>query len=112
MQYRYYLTDGVRLWMWTVVTRPEMEFLDIISRKDSSLLLDAIHRPFYWRILKKIILFSGFKNPYKKSAKQENSSLSKNSILEWKNESKKPDKNLSLKRHEFMPSQGFGSVFI
>jgi hypothetical protein len=35
----------------------------------------------YWRILKKTIFFSGFKNPYKKSAKQENSSLFENSIL-------------------------------
>jgi hypothetical protein len=37
--------------------------------------------PFNWRILKKTVLFSGFKNPYKKSAKQENSSLFMNSIL-------------------------------
>jgi hypothetical protein len=28
------------------------EFLDINLTKDSSLLLHAIHRPFYWRILK------------------------------------------------------------
>jgi hypothetical protein len=45
----------------------EMEFLDISLTKDSSLLLHAIHSPFYWRILKNTILFSGFKNPYKKS---------------------------------------------
>jgi hypothetical protein len=37
----------------------------------------AIHSPFYWRISKKIILHSGINNPYKNSAKQENS----NSIL-------------------------------
>jgi hypothetical protein len=43
-----------------------MEFLDINFTKDSSLLLHAIHSPFYWRILKKTILFSGLKNPYKK----------------------------------------------
>ena len=36
----------------------EMEFLDINSTKDSSLLLYAIHSPFYWRILKKTILFT------------------------------------------------------
>ncbi len=54
---------------------PEMEFLDISYTKDSSLLLQASHIPYYWRILKKTILFSGFKNPYKKSSKQENSSL-------------------------------------
>jgi hypothetical protein len=29
---------------------PEMEFLDIILTKDLSLLLNAIHNPFYWRI--------------------------------------------------------------
>jgi hypothetical protein len=34
-----------------------------------------------WRIFKKTILFCGLKNPYKKSAKQENSSLFMNSIL-------------------------------
>jgi hypothetical protein len=34
--------------------------------KESSLLLHAIHSPFYWRILKKIILYSDFNNPYKK----------------------------------------------
>ena len=39
----------------------EMEFLDINSTKDSSLLLFAIHSPFYWRILKKTILFSNLK---------------------------------------------------
>jgi hypothetical protein len=60
---------------------PEIEFLDISLKKDSSLLLRAIHSPFYWRIFKKTILFSGFKNPYKKSAKQENSSLFMKSIL-------------------------------
>ncbi len=53
-----------------------MEFLDYILTKDSSFSLYTINRPFFWRILKKIILYSGFNNPYKKSAKQENSSLS------------------------------------
>ncbi len=60
-------------------TYPEMEFLDINLTKDSSLLLHAINSPFYWRILKKTILFSGLKNACKKSAKQENSSLFINS---------------------------------
>jgi hypothetical protein len=46
-------------------TTPEMEFLDIILTKDSSLLLLAIHSPFYWRTLNKTILFSGFQNPKK-----------------------------------------------
>ncbi len=58
-----------------------MDFLDISLAKYSSLLLHAIHNPFFWQILKKTKLFSGFKNPYKKSAKQENSSLFTKSIL-------------------------------
>jgi hypothetical protein len=37
---------------------PEMEFLDTNFTKDSSLLLDAFHSPFYWRILKKTIRYS------------------------------------------------------
>jgi hypothetical protein len=37
-------------------------------------LLHVIHSSFYWRILKKTILVSGFKNATKKSMKQENSS--------------------------------------
>jgi hypothetical protein len=39
----------------------QMEFLDINKTKDLSLLLHAIHGPFCWRILKKTILFAGFK---------------------------------------------------
>ncbi len=50
----------------------EMKFLDINLTKDSSLLFHAIHSPIFWRILTLNILFSGFKNPDKKSAKQEN----------------------------------------
>jgi hypothetical protein len=46
--------------------RPEMEFLDINITKDLSLLLHSVLSPLYWRILKKTILFSGNKNPYKK----------------------------------------------
>jgi hypothetical protein len=41
---------------------PEMEFLDINLTKDTSLLRHAIHSPVYWRILKKTIFYSGFKN--------------------------------------------------
>ncbi len=58
-----------------------MEFLHINMTKNSSLLLHPIHIPFYWRILKKTILYSGFINTPKKSAKQENSSLFMKSIL-------------------------------
>ncbi len=45
---------------------PEMEFLDINLTKYTSLLLRAIHSPFYWQILKKTKLFSGINNLYKK----------------------------------------------
>ncbi len=38
---------------------PEMKFLDIIWTKELS--LAAIHSPFYFRLQKKTILFSGFK---------------------------------------------------
>jgi len=49
----------------------EMEFLDISSTKDSSLLLHVFHSPFYWRFSKKIIhsslvLKSLQKNPQNK----------------------------------------------
>ncbi len=43
-----------------------MEFLDINLTKDSSHLLRDIHSSFYWLILKKTTLYSGFNNPYKK----------------------------------------------
>jgi hypothetical protein len=59
----------------------EMEFVDINLTKDSSLLLNDIHSPFHLRILKKTILFSGFKNKYKKIHEKENSSLFINGIL-------------------------------
>ncbi len=62
-------------------TYTEMEFLVINLTKDSSLLLHAFHSPFYWRILQKTILYSGFKNPYEKSSKQKNSSIFVNSLL-------------------------------
>jgi hypothetical protein len=51
----------------------ESEFLDISLAKDWSILLHAIHYPFYYWILKKTILFSGFKilakNPRNKKSK-------------------------------------------
>ncbi len=54
-----------------LMENPEMEFVNINLTKDSSLLL----HPFYWWILKKAMLFSGFKYPDKKSVMEENSSL-------------------------------------
>jgi hypothetical protein len=46
----------------------KFEFLDVNLSKDSSLLLHAVHSPFYWRILRRTILYSGYKNTFKKSA--------------------------------------------
>jgi hypothetical protein len=43
-----------------LLMKAEMEFLDINLTKDSSLLLHSIHSPFYWRILKNTILYSGY----------------------------------------------------
>ena len=42
-----------------------MEFLDICLTKSRVFLFHAIHSHFYWRVLKKTIFLSGFKNPYK-----------------------------------------------
>jgi len=55
----------------------EKAFLDIT--KDFSLLIHTICSPFYWQIFKKTILFSSFKNPPQKFAKQENPILFMNS---------------------------------
>ncbi len=51
-----------------------------ILKKRLESFLHAIHYLFYWRILKKTILFFGFKNPYKKTAKQEIWSLFINGV--------------------------------
>jgi hypothetical protein len=62
---------GLKTTLWRVRNRirltvyPQMEFFEINFTKDSSLLPHAIHSPFYWRILKKTILYSGFNNPCK-----------------------------------------------
>jgi hypothetical protein len=48
---------------------PEMKFVDTSLTKESSLLLHAIHGPFYWRILKKqysnLVLKIDINNPRK-----------------------------------------------
>jgi hypothetical protein len=81
-----------------------MEFLDIKFSKR----LESF-APCYSQYLstggfeRKAILFSGFKNPYKKSVKKENWSLFMNSILEQRNKGRKPHKNSNLGRLEFMP---------
>ncbi len=60
-----------------------MEFLVINMIEDSSLQLHVIHRPFYWRILQKLILYSKFTLQIhtNKSARHENSSLFMNNIF-------------------------------
>jgi hypothetical protein len=75
-----------------------MEFLDVSLTKHSSLLLHAIHSPFYWWILKKAILFLGFKNPCKKILETRKiESILEYHFVEQKNEGRKPDKNSSLR---------------
>jgi len=65
------LADATPLYASAGTAHPEMEFLDINLTRDSSLLHHAIHSSFSLQILKKIILFFGFKILTKKSAKQE-----------------------------------------
>ncbi len=69
-----------------------MKFLDNNLKKDSSLLLHAIHSLLYWRILKKIIFFFVFKNPYKKSAEQETLVGHEQHLVEQDKEGRKPQK--------------------
>jgi hypothetical protein len=67
-------------------------------------LFHAIHSPFYWWILKKTILFSGFTNPYKKIRKTRKlESIHEQYFVKRKNEGRKPDENWSLTILEFMP---------
>ncbi len=81
-----------------------MEFLDISLAKYSCLLLHAIHNPFYWQILKKTKLFSGFKNPYKKiSETRKLESVHEKHFVERKNEGRKTRQKLSVRRLKFMP---------
>jgi hypothetical protein len=77
-----------------------MEFLDYILTKDSSFTLYAFHRPFFWwRILKKTILYSGFNNPYKKIHETRKlESIHEKKFSERKSEEIKPDKNSSRRR--------------
>jgi hypothetical protein len=44
---------------------PQIEFLDINLKQDSSLLFYAIHSQLYYQMLQKIILYLGYKNPSK-----------------------------------------------
>ncbi len=81
---------------------PEIEFLDISLAKDSSLLLHAI-QSFYWQIFKEkpdstLVLKYIQKNPRNKTTQ----------VYSWiafcrkENEGRKPDKDSSLWRLEFM----------
>jgi hypothetical protein len=80
-----------------------MEFLVINLTNDSSLLLHAIHSPFYRLILQKNYTFFGFKNPYKKICETRKlESILEKPFLERENEGRKPDNNLSLRLLEFM----------
>ncbi len=78
----------------------EMKFLDISLTKDSSLLLQAIHNPFYWQTLKKTIFFPSSDNLYKKISKTRKL---ESPFCRTKNEGRKLDKHSGLGRLEFMP---------
>jgi hypothetical protein len=81
-----------------------MELLDMNLTRESSLLLSAIHSPFYWRYLKKTIFYSGNFNTYNKIREiRKLESIHEQHFVERKNESRKPDKNSSLRRLDFMP---------
>jgi hypothetical protein len=73
--------------------------------KDSSLLLHAIDIPFNWQTFKKTILISGFKILEKNPRNKKTQVYSRIVFLKRKNEGRKPDKNSSLKRLEFMPKK-------
>ncbi len=75
-----------------------MEFLDIKLRKDSSILLHAIHSVSTNGFLKEnqtLFWFSKYK--------QKNLRNEKYHFAERKNEGRKLDKNSSLRRLEFIP---------
>jgi hypothetical protein len=80
-----------------------MEFLDVNLKEDSSLLLHCNSQSLLLADFKENHTLLWFLKSFKKSAKQENSTLFMNSIIciEWKNVGRKPDKNSSLRRLEF-----------
>ncbi len=81
-----------------------MEFLDINLTKELNLLLHAIHRPFYWRIFKKTVFFSGFKNHYKKICETRKlESIHEWHIVEWKNEGRNQTKTRVRKGSSLCP---------
>ncbi len=75
---------------------PEIEFLDMNWTKDSSLLLHAIYSLFYWEALRGLTLRWFFNSVQKKAIHEYH-------FVEQKNERRKPDKNLSLRRIKFLP---------
>jgi hypothetical protein len=97
--------------LWRAAASPEMEFLDINLTKDLSLLIHAIHSPFYWRILQNTILFfyftltyenhthSAYKNTYKKIHEIQKLSLFMNMLFE----ERKIRKKLESEKTQVMP---------
>jgi hypothetical protein len=68
-------------------------------------MLFSIHSPFYWRILKKTIPSSLVLIILTKKIREKRKleSLHEKHFVKQKNEGRKPDKNLSQRRLEFMP---------
>jgi hypothetical protein len=72
-------------------------------RNTRSLLLHAIHNLSNCWILKETIVFSGFKNPDKKIREiRKLESIHEQCFVGVENQGRKPDKNSSQKRIEFM----------
>jgi hypothetical protein len=81
-----------------------MEFLDVNFTKELSLLLHAIPCPFFWRILKTVILYSGVKNTYTKIRETRKlESFHGEHLGEGVSAGRIQDKNSSPKRLDFMP---------
>jgi hypothetical protein len=77
--------------------------LDTNLIKDSSLLLHAVHSPFYWRILRKpysSLVLKLLTKKIRETRKLEY--FHEKHFVKRKNEDRKPDKNSSLRRLELM----------
>jgi hypothetical protein len=83
-----------------------MEFLDVKCNKRLESFAPCYSQSILpWRILTEIILFCGFKKPYKKIREtRKPKSIHEKHFVERKNEGRKPDKDSSLRRLEFKPT--------
>jgi hypothetical protein len=81
-----------------------MEFLDINLKKMLESFAPCYSQSLLSADLKKPLLVSGFKNPYKKICEPKIlKSIHEQNFVEGKNKGRKPEKTSSLRRLEFMP---------